>query len=82
MMLKHFTARDIASPWDVIDVYHRATAAIACHFLDELEMRMPFPIRAIQVDGGAEFEAKFEKECQRRNIRLFILPPRSLEFNG
>ena len=38
---------------------------------------MPFPVRAIQVDGGAEFEAIFEGECQRRDIKLFVLPPRS-----
>lgn len=82
VILKHFTARDIVSRWDVVNVYHRATAATACHFLDELEARMPFPIRAVQVDGGAEFEAEFELECQRRNIRLFILPPRSPELNG
>ena len=24
---------------------------------------MPFPIRAIEVDGGSEFEAIFEEEC-------------------
>ncbi len=82
VVLKHFTARDMVSRWDVMNVYHRATAATACHFLDDLEMRMPFPIRAVQVDGGAEFEAEFEKECQRRNIKLFILPPRSPELNG
>ena len=82
VVLKHFTACDVISRWDVVNVYHRATASTACHFLDELEARMPFPIRAVQVDGGAEFEADFELECQRRNIRLFILPPRSPELNG
>jgi len=82
IVLKHFTARDVVSRWDVVNVYRRATAATACHFLDELEARMPFPIHAIQVDGGAEFEAEFEQECERRGIRLFILPPRSPELNG
>ena len=43
---------------------------------------MPFPIRAIQVDGGSEFKAGFEAECQRRGIDLFELPPRSPELNG
>ncbi|MBA7625783.1 hypothetical protein ES703_33215 [subsurface metagenome] len=43
---------------------------------------MPFPIRAIQVDGGSEFEAVFERECQRCNIKLFILLPRSPKLNG
>jgi transposase InsO family protein len=82
VVLKHFTARDMVSRWDVMNVYHRATAVTSCHFLDELKMRMPFPVRAVQVDGGAEFEAEFEQECQRRNIKLFILPPRSPELNG
>ena len=80
--LKHFTARDIISRWDVVDVYSRATASTAAHFLDKLEQRMPFTIRAIQVDGGSEFEAVFEEECQRRNIKLFVLPPRSPQLNG
>ncbi|MBA7465989.1 hypothetical protein ES707_01161 [subsurface metagenome] len=43
---------------------------------------MPFPVRAIQVDGGAEFEAIFEEECQRCGIKLFVLPPRSPKLNG
>ena len=37
---------------------------------------------AIQVDGGSEFEAIFEEECQRRGIMLFVLPPRSPKLNG
>ena len=82
VILKHFTARDMVSRWDVVDVYSRATATTAAHFLDRLVRRLPFPLRAIQVDGGSEFEAVFEKECQRRGIRLFVLPPRSPKLNG
>jgi len=82
VVLKHFTARDIISRWDVVNVYSRATAGTAAHFLDKLEQRMPFTIRAIQVDGGSEFEAVFEGECQKRNIKLFVLPPRSPKLNG
>jgi putative transposase len=51
-------------------------------FLDAIQKRMPFPIRAIQVDGGSEFQAAFEMECQRRGILLFVLPPRSPKLNG
>jgi len=65
VVLKHFTAHDVISRWNVIGVYPRSTAANAVHFLNALERRMPFPLRAIQVDGGAEFEALFEEECQR-----------------
>jgi transposase InsO family protein len=82
VVLKHFTARDMISRWDVVDVYSRATATTATRFLDELEQRMPFTIRSIQVDGGSEFEAIFEEECCRRNIQLFVLPPRSPKLNG
>jgi len=82
VVFKHFTARDIISRWDALEVYSRATATTAACFLDKLERCMPFPIRAVQVDGGSEFEAVFEEECQRRNIKLFVLPPRSPKLNG
>lgn len=82
VLLKHFTAHDVISRWNVLSVYSRATATTATHFLDTLKERMPFPIRAIQVDGGAEYAATFEQECQRRGIRLFVLPPRSPKLNG
>ena len=81
-VFKHFTARDTISRWDTLEVYRRATATTAACFLDKLERCMPFPIRAVQVDGGSEFEAEFEEECQRRNIKLFVLPPRSPKLNG
>ncbi len=43
---------------------------------------MPFPVKAIQVDGGAEFEAIFGEACQKRGIKLFVLPPRSPKLHG
>ena len=82
VLLKHFTAHDVISRWNIVSVYSRATANTATDFLDTLEKRMPFPVKAIQVDGGSEFEAIFEEECQRRGIKLFVLPPRSPKLNG
>jgi len=82
MVFKHFTARDVISRWDVIEVRSRATATTAAAFLETLCARMPFPIRALQVDGGSEFRAAFEAACQRRGWRLFVLPPRSPKLNG
>lgn len=79
---KHFTARDVISRWDVVGAYRRATARNASEFLDLVERRMPFAIKALQVDGGSEFEAEFEEQCKRRGIRLFELPPRSPKLNG
>ncbi|MDD5703304.1 MAG: integrase core domain-containing protein [Dehalococcoidales bacterium] len=82
VILKHFTARDIISRWDVLEAHSRATANIASGFIDILLKRMPFPVKAIQVDGGSEFQDTFEEECQRRGIKLFVLPPRSPKLNG
>ena len=82
VIYKHFTGRDVVCRWDVLDVYHRATARSAASFLDGLLERMPFPVRAIQVDGGSEFKADFERACQERGILLFVLPPRSPKLNG
>jgi putative transposase len=82
VVFKQFTARDLISRWDVIQAHTRATASTAAQFLDTLLHRMPFPIRALQVDGGSEFAAQFEQACQQRGLHLFVLPPRSPKLNG
>ncbi len=80
--LKQFTARDVVSRWDVLEARRRATAITAKEFIETLERRMPFKVKAIQVDGGSEFYSEFEEECQRRKLRLFVLPPKSPKLNG
>lgn len=82
IVLKQFTARDVVSRWDVLEAHTRATATSAAAFLDTLQSRMPFPLRALQVDGGSEFAAEFEQACCQRGLRLFVLPPRSPKLNG
>jgi transposase InsO family protein len=82
VVFKQFTARDVVSRWDVIQAHGRATAQSATAFLDTLQRRMPFAIRAVQVDGGSEFAAEFEQACQQRGLHLFVLPPRSPKLNG
>jgi putative transposase len=79
---RHFSAVDVASRWGVTGVRATATAGTATDFLDELVERTPFPIRALQVDGGSEFMAEFETACQERGLALFVLPPRSPKLNG
>jgi putative transposase len=79
---KHFSGRDYISRWDVLDVHRRATARTAADFLAVLRQRMPFTVKAIQVDGGSEFKAEFEAACQEQGLLLFVLPPRSPKLNG
>jgi transposase len=82
VVLKQFPSRDVVSRWDVLGVGTQATAAAATRFLDDLQARMPFPVLAIQIDGGSEWVARFEQSCQARGIRLFVLPPHSPKLNG
>jgi putative transposase len=82
VILKHFSARDVVSRWDVVEAHHRATSLAAARFLDTLLERLPFPVRALQVDGGSEFAAEFEQACQQRDLPLFVLPPKSPKLNA
>lgn len=78
----HFSAVDLRSRYGVIDVHRVATAGTAKDFLGEVRARCPFPIKAIQIDGGSEFMAEFEQECADHGIALWVLPPHSPKLNG
>lgn len=80
--VKHFTARDVISRWDVLEVNQRATANTASEFLETILARMPFRVKAIQVDGESEYRAGFEEACQRLGLKLFVLPTHSPKLNG
>lgn len=82
LVLKQFTARDVVSRWDVLELRSTASARSAVAILDALAARMPFPLRAISVDNGSEFMAEFEAACAERGIALLTLPPRSPKLNG
>lgn len=78
----HFTARDVISRKDVLTVADWGRSRVAEQMLRDDFARFGFPIRAIQIDGGSEFKARFETACQALGIRLFVLPPRSPRLNG
>jgi transposase InsO family protein len=79
---KQFTARDIISKWDTLQVFGGATSLLAAKFLDLLIQSTPFSVKAIQIDGGSEFKGAFEEACKERGIILYVLPPRSPKLNG
>ncbi len=80
--VRQFTAYCPVARWTVAKAYRRATATAASMFLDKLQAEMPFKVEAIQVDGGSEFMAEFEDACQRRGLKLYVLPPKSPQMNG
>ena len=82
VILKQFTAIDVVSRYLGLGLRTRATATTAKDFLLDLLRRLPFTVRAIQVDGGSEFKEVFEQACRDLNLPLFVLPPRSPKLNG
>jgi transposase InsO family protein len=79
---KHFTAYDPVAKWTVGGVATRATANLAAQFLDKLIAEAPFAITGIQVDGGSEFMAGFERACHDKGLNLYVLPPKRPQLNG
>jgi len=77
-----FTAVDVCSRWAATHIATRATSKCGADFLDAILAQCPFPVRALQVDGGSEFMADFEAAAQRQGIELAVLAPRSPELNG
>ena len=70
------------SKYVTADVYSRATSYSARIFLTKLVAESPFRITSIQVDGGSEFMAEFEREAQKLGITLYVLPPKRPQYNG
>jgi hypothetical protein len=79
---KHFTAYDPVAKWTVAGVAGRASANLAAGFLDKLLADMPFTVKGIQVDGGSEFMADFERACEEKSLALYVLPPKRPQLNG
>lgn len=79
---KHFTAYDPVARWTVAGVAGRASANLAASFLDKLLAEMPFTVTGIQVDGGSEFKADFERACAEKRLNLYVLPPKRPQLNG
>lgn len=82
MPVKHFNAYCPVAKWTVAKAFRRATANAATSFLDKVIAEMPFPVEAVQVDGGSEFKAEFEQACADKAIRLYELPPKRPQLNG
>lgn len=71
---KQFTARDMVSRYDDVEAYGRATAHTAAAFLELLVRRMPFAVRALQIDGGSEFGARSKRRARRVGCRCTSCP--------
>jgi transposase InsO family protein len=80
--IKHFKAVCPVTKITTEQAYGSATSVVATQFLDHVIQTLPFPVHSIQVDGGSEFMGEFEEKCKSLGIPLYVLPPRSPEYNG
>jgi putative transposase len=77
-----FSAWDMTTKYGASRAYRRQTSTAAADFLHHLKTKFPFPIKAIQIDGGSEFMDQFEEACRSLEIELFVNPPKCPEMNG
>ena len=77
-----FSARDTVTRFDALRAYKRQTSTAGADFVHYLRKKFPFPIKAIQIDGGSEFRDQFEEACRGKKILLFELPRSSPKLNG
>jgi transposase InsO family protein len=80
--IKHFQGICPVTKIAVKQAYSRATSNTAKQFLEYAQERLPFKLKSIQVDGGSEFMKEFEQACADLNLPLYVLPPKSPEYNG
>ena len=80
--LRHFQFWDRRSKFIVAEVYTSATSYSAKLALQKFMKEAPFKVKSLQVDGGSEFMAEFEAECERLGIELMVLPPKRPTYNG
>lgn len=81
-MRYQFTASDYISKHTARLAAQKATSASAARAIDTILDRLPVKPVAIQVDGGSEFMALFERVCAKYGITLYVLPPHSPKLNG
>jgi transposase len=79
--VKHFNAICPVTKYAVYKAYKEANSRNAADFFEHMKKEFPFPIISIQVDGGPEFMADFEKATAQSKIPLWVLPPRMPEYN-
>jgi transposase len=60
--LKQLSVVDVVSRWSGVEVAGRATARTTRDSLQRILARFPFPVRALQIDGGSEFMSEFDSE--------------------
>jgi transposase InsO family protein len=80
--LYQFTAIDDCTRIRVLKVYDACNQRTAIRFADEVLRRLPFRVRVVQTDNGAEFQSQFHWHLETRDVRHVYIRPRTPHLNG
>jgi transposase InsO family protein len=80
--LYQFTAIDDCTRIRVLKVYDRCNQQTAIRFVDDVVRRLPFRVRVIQTDNGAEFQSQFHWHVEALDIHHVYIRPRTPHLNG
>ena len=77
-----YTALDDCTRLRVLRLYTRQNQHSSLHFLNELQRALPFPIKKLQCDNGAEFPLAFKLAVEAAGITHRYIKPRRPQQNG
>jgi transposase InsO family protein len=80
--LYQFTAIDDCTRLRVLKIFDACNQKTAIQFVDDVIRRLPFRIRVVQTDNGAEFQSRFHWHLQDRDIGHVYIKPRTPRLNG
>ena len=77
-----FTAIDDCTRLRVLRIYPTLNQKTAIQFLDYVAQRLPFRIKQVQTDNGAEFQSAFHYHLLDRGIGHVYIKPATPRLNG
>ena len=81
-VLFQFGAIDCFTRKRVVALAPRLTSAAGAAFLQQVVTQFPFPLQAIQTDGGSEFLGAFTETVQRLGLVRYVNRPNYPQGNG
>lgn len=80
--LYQFTAIDDCTRIRVLRIYDACNQKTAIDFFNRVLRRLPFRVRVLQTDNGAEFQSNFHWHVTETGVRHVYIRPRTPRLNG
>ena len=77
-----YTAIDDCTRIRILKIYDKCNQKTAIDFINEVLRRLPFRIKVVQTDNGAEFQSNFHYYLTDLDIKHVYIKPRTPRLNG